>query len=56
MGSDSMWSEITTDSPELHDLWRVWVTPDERKRCTYVTRDEQPVAASIGHANLRAHA
>jgi hypothetical protein len=33
------------DSVELHDLWRVWVTPSDRKRCTYVTRDEQPLAA-----------
>lgn len=48
-----MGSETTgTDQhPELHDLWRVWVTPTERKRCTYVTRDEQPVAAVAGGEN-----
>lgn len=48
MGSDM---PGTDDNPELHDLWRVWVTPSERKRCTYVTRDEQPVAAVTGHDN-----
>lgn len=48
-----MGSEIadTDDDLELHDLWRVWVTPSERKRCTYVTRDEQPLAAAAGRAN-----
>ena len=39
------------DGPELHDLWRVWVTPSDRKRCTYVTRDERPLAAA-GHGNV----
>lgn len=39
------------DSLELHDLWRGWVTPSERKRCTYVTRDERPLAAA-GHGNV----
>jgi hypothetical protein len=50
---DGVGSETTgTDQhPELHDLWRVWVTPTERKRCTYVTRDEQPVAAVAGREN-----
>ena len=52
MSSDSMWSDVADDSPELHDLWRVWVTPSDRKRCTYVTRDEQPVAATAGRANV----
>ena len=42
MGSDT---PGTDETPELHDLWRVWVTPSDRKRCTYVTRDEQPLAA-----------
>ncbi|HEX6567688.1 MAG TPA: hypothetical protein VF015_00910 [Acidimicrobiales bacterium] len=48
-----MGSEITdTDEhPELHDLWRVWVTPSDRKRCTYVTRDEQPAAVGAGGDN-----
>ena len=40
----------TTSS--LHDLWRVWVTPTDRKRCTYVTRDERPLAATAGHAKV----
>ncbi|HET6950361.1 MAG TPA: hypothetical protein VFI47_08300 [Acidimicrobiales bacterium] len=26
---------------------RVWVTDSQRKRCTYVTRDEQPADALI---------
>ena len=39
------------DSLDLHDLWRGWVTPSERKRCTYVTRDERPLAAA-GHGNI----
>jgi hypothetical protein len=38
------------DVLELGDLWRVWVTPSDRKRCTYVTRDEQALAAA-GLAN-----
>lgn len=45
MGSDM---PDTEEHPELHDLWRVWVTPTERKRCTYVTRDEQPTAVVAG--------
>ena len=49
MGSDMPATEEIT---ELHDLWRVWVTPSDRKRCTYVTRDEQPVAVGAsGHDN-----
>ncbi len=39
------------DGFALHDLWRVWVTPSDRKRCTYVTRDERPLAAA-GHAKV----
>lgn len=45
-----------TDEPtdlenlDLLDMWRVWVTPSDRKRCTYVTRDERPLAAA-GHTN-----
>jgi hypothetical protein len=42
----------TDDRTELHDLWRVWVTPSERKRCTYVTRDEQPAAVTTGDNRL----
>jgi hypothetical protein len=53
----AMGSEMTgTDEhPELHDLWRVWVTPIERKRCTYVTRDEQPVATVGSRENRVVH-
>ena len=39
------------DSLDLHELWRGWVTASERKRCTYVTRDERPLAAA-GHGNI----
>ena len=39
--------------PQLDSLHRVWVTPSERKRCTYVTRDEQPVADSQDNKLLR---
>jgi hypothetical protein len=45
IGITSLTLPEPTDSDErfrLHDLWRVWVTPSDRKRCTYVTRDEQP--------------
>jgi hypothetical protein len=47
-GVHSMGAEFaeTDDDLELHDLWRVWVTPSDRKRCTYVMRDEQPLAAT----------
>jgi hypothetical protein len=48
MGSETA---STEDIPELHDLWRVWVTPSDRKRCTYVTRDEQPTATAAARAN-----
>jgi hypothetical protein len=44
-------STATDEHPDLHDLYRVWVTPSDRKRCTYVTRDEQPVAAIAGSDN-----
>jgi hypothetical protein len=46
-GTDSGIESGIDDSVELHDLWRVWVTPSDRKRCTYVTRDEQPLAAAV---------
>jgi hypothetical protein len=36
--------ELIESPPQLDSLHRVWVTPSDRKRCTYVTRDEQPVA------------
>jgi hypothetical protein len=44
-------STATDEYTDLHDLYRVWVTPSDRKRCTYVTRDEQPVAAVAGGDN-----
>lgn len=50
MGSETA---DTDEQRELHDLWRVWVTPSDRKRCTYVTRHEQPVAAATGDSANR---
>jgi hypothetical protein len=41
------------DLPQLDSLHRVWVTPSDRKRCTYVTRDEQPVTDSHDNRLLR---
>jgi hypothetical protein len=38
---------------QLDSVHRVWVTPSERRRCTYVTRDEQPVADSHDNGHLR---
>jgi hypothetical protein len=51
MGAENAETITETDDLELHDLWRVWVTPSDRKRCTYVTRDERPLAAAGGRAN-----
>lgn len=39
------------DESALGDLWRGWVTPADRKRCTYVTREERPLATA-GHAKV----
>jgi hypothetical protein len=47
--SDDDLRELVGSPPQLDSLHRVWVTPSDRKRCTYVTRDEQPVAD--GHDN-----
>jgi hypothetical protein len=44
--SEDELSELVESPSQLDSLHRVWVTPSDRKRCTYVTRDEQPVAES----------
>jgi hypothetical protein len=51
--SDDELRELMESPPQLDSLHRVWVTPSDRKRCTYVTRDEQPVADS--HDNRLLH-
>ncbi|HET6663078.1 MAG TPA: hypothetical protein VFG94_02415 [Acidimicrobiales bacterium] len=51
--SDDDLREIVELPPQLDSLYRVWVTPSDRKRCTYVTRDEQPVADSHDNGLLR---
>jgi hypothetical protein len=43
--------DADADDDVLGDLWRGWVTPTDRKRCTYVTREERPLAAA-GHAKV----
>jgi hypothetical protein len=45
--------ELMESPPQLDSLHRVWVTPSDRKRCTYVTRHEQPVAESHDNRLLR---
>jgi hypothetical protein len=45
--------ELVESPSQLDSLHRVWVTPSDRKRCTYVTRDEQPVAESHDNRLLR---
>ena len=44
---------LVESPPQLDSLHRVWVTPSDRKRCTYVTRDEQPAADSHDNRLLR---
>lgn len=51
--SDDELRELMESPPQLDSLHRVWVTPSDRKRCTYVTRDEQSVADS--HDNRLLH-
>ena len=51
--SDDELRELMESPPQLDSLHRVWVTPSDRKRCTYVTRDEQPVADSHDNRLLR---
>lgn len=51
--SDDELRELMDSLPQLDSLHRVWVTPSDRKRCTYVTRDEQPVTDSHDNRLLR---
>jgi hypothetical protein len=51
--SEDELSELVESPSQLDSLHRVWVTPSDRKRCTYVTRDEQPVAESHDNRLLR---
>jgi hypothetical protein len=51
--SDDELRELMDSPPQLDSLHRVWVTPSDRKRCTYVTRDEQPVTDSHDNRLLR---
>jgi hypothetical protein len=51
--SDDELRELMESPPQLDSLHRVWVTPSDRKRCTYVTRDEQPAADSHDNRLLR---
>jgi hypothetical protein len=51
--SDHDLRELVESPRQLDSLHRVWVTPSDRRRCTYVTRDEQPPADSHGNRLLR---
>ena len=51
--SENELRELVESPPQLDSLHRVWVTLSDRKRCTYVTRDEQPVADSHDNGLLR---
>jgi hypothetical protein len=51
--SDDGLREVVEPPPQLDSLHKVWVTPSDRRRCTYVTRDEQPVADSHDNGLLR---
>ena len=51
--SDDDLRELVEPPPQLESLHRAWVTPSDRKRCTYVTRDEQPIADSHDNRLLR---
>jgi len=42
--SDDDLRELVESPRQLDSLHRVWVTPSDRRRCTYVTRDEEPAA------------
>lgn len=44
--SDDDLRELVEPPRQLDSLHRVWVTPSDRRRCTYVTRDEQTAADS----------
>jgi hypothetical protein len=52
MSNDEL-RELMDPLPQLDSLHRVWVTPSDRKRCTYVTREEQPVTDSHDNRLLR---
>lgn len=51
--SDDDLRELVEPPPQHESLHRAWVTPSDRKRCTYVTRDEQPIADSHDNGLLR---
>jgi hypothetical protein len=51
--SDDDLRELVEYPPQLDSLHRVWVTASDRKRCTYVTRNEQPVTDSHDNGLLR---
>lgn len=51
--SDDGLHALMESPPQLDSLHRVWVTPSDRKRCTYVTRDEQPAADGQDNRLLR---
>ncbi len=51
--SDHDLRELVESPRQLDSLHRVWVTPSDRRRCTYVTRDEQPPADSHDNRLLR---
>ena len=51
--ADDELRQLADSLPQLDSLHRVWVTPSDRKRCTYVTRDEQPVSDSHDNRLLR---
>jgi hypothetical protein len=44
--ADLAYTPAESERPQLDSFPRVWVTPSDRKRCTYVTRDEDPGADS----------
>ena len=51
--ADDELRELVESRPQLDSLHRIWVTPSDRKRCTYVTREEQPAADSQDNRLLR---
>ena len=51
--SDDDLRELVEPPRQLDSLHRVWVTASDRRRCTYVTRDEQPAADRHDNRLLR---
>jgi hypothetical protein len=51
--SDDDLRELVEPPRQLDSRHRVWVTPSDRRRCTYVTRDEQPAADRHDNRLLR---